>query len=213
MAPKFISGFGDIDPYFYLADALYDVNNCFNIYHITEKCPQKGDPLTGPSLGQFAYDNFITEHPKFKEALHAPPQAKWQECAGSPVFVGGKNKDEDLTLAPASSPFFGKTIDRVVKQGGRALVIAGDLDLLIPAASTTIGLQNITWGHMQGYQSPPHHSVKVGGKPVGSVQSERGLTYAILDKSGHMAPRDAPLASEKLAKYLLGQIGYADLIH
>lgn len=190
----------------YRADDQADVRNP----HVWSR--RIGNPLEGPSLSQVAYDNFINLTPGFEEALHVSANALWTECSIKPVFVGGKGHNEDITPAPANSPFFGHAIDRVVNQGGRVLLIAGEKDMLVTAISTTLGMQNVTWQDKQGFQVAPHQEIKVRGRRVGIIQSERGVTYSVLDKSGHMAPANEPEASEKLVKYLLGQLEYKDLL-
>lgn len=56
----------------------------------------------------------------------------------------------------------------------------------------------------------PSTPLLIDGKKEGIIHSERGLTLAILDHSGHMGPSplDAPEATVAMMKFLLGQIEY-----
>lgn len=86
------------------------------------------------------------------------------------------------------------------------------------ANGTLLQIQNMTWGGVQGFQSPPtepfyvpyHHDVSAstlaGAGVFGSTITERGLTWVGIDLSGHMVPQYAPTAAFRHVEVLLGRV-------
>lgn len=76
----------------------------------------------------------------------------------------------------------------------------------------------MTWGGLQGFQSPPTEPFYVpyhtdasdgtlaGAGVFGSTVSERGLTFVGIDLSGHMVPQYAPSAAFRHVEALLGRV-------
>lgn len=76
----------------------------------------------------------------------------------------------------------------------------------------------MTWGGVQGFQSPPkdpfyvpYHnelsdSTIAGSGVFGTTITERGLTFVGVDLSGHMIPQYAPSAAFRQLEVLLGRV-------
>ena len=64
-----------------------------------------------------------------------------------------------------------------------------------------------------GFENPPDQELRVNGKKHGSFGIERGLTFALIDRSGHMIPEFKPRTAFKMQKYLLGQLNASALEH
>lgn len=77
----------------------------------------------------------------------------WTVCNNDkPVFTGGIWQDHTLDDLPTASPKFGQVIDRIVAQGGKAVINHGQLDMLLKTEDTLVGIQNVTWGEVQGFE-------------------------------------------------------------
>lgn len=76
----------------------------------------------------------------------------------------------------------------------------------------------MTWGGVQGFQSPPtdpfyvpyHNDISdstlAGAGVFGTTVTERGLTFVGVDLSGHMVPQYAPTAAFRQVEVLLGRV-------
>ena len=108
-------------------EAIYTVNPCFNVYHITDVCPFVEDWLL--------YQRPYTTQPYFnrtdvREALPAPP-AKcfhdwWNECSIFSVFRGpysgeGPEGNNDRSPDPIQS-----VLPQVIEATNRVLISNGD---------------------------------------------------------------------------------------
>ena len=70
-----------------------------------------------------------------KEAIHAPVDVEWSECANTNVFVRGG----DTSLPPAYT-----VLPSVIEKSERAVVVHGLADFILIAEGTEIILQNMT---------------------------------------------------------------------
>lgn len=185
--------------------AATEVNPCFNIYNIQDKCPSFYDPLGfAPDALEPSANNFVNNQTGFKKYIHADPEQVWYECVNG-VFTGRG----DTSAAPADN----KVLQRVIEKGPakRNVIQHGEVDAVLIANGSALAIQNTTWNGKQGFQNPPKQQLIVEGKRAGVVQSERGLTFARIDGSGHMIPQDKPAVAYKLQQFLLGQISAQDL--
>jgi len=196
----------DYDAFDYLINAATDVNPCFNIYQIEYKCPGVTDALGFPPQDQEpSANNFINNSTGLKAYIHADPNQVWYECVNG-VFLG----NGDRSPAPADTNLLRRVIEQSPSK--RTVIQHGELDAVLIANGSALAIQNTTWNGKQGLQKPLTKLI-VDGKQAGHIQSERGLTFARIDNSGHMVPQDVPKTAFKLQKYVLGQISYHDLLH
>ncbi|KAI8452520.1 Alpha/Beta hydrolase protein [Phakopsora pachyrhizi] len=165
-------------------------------YNILDTPPAFWDVLDAPQRwpglkGDAVYFN----REDVKKILHVPVQKEWKECQRG-VFPHG-----DHSTPPALSVLPG-----VIENSKRTIIVTGQTDSMILFNGVRVALQNMTWGGDQGFRSPIENDFIIDGKGYGGRYStERGLTYAELEKCGHMVPQYQPQASLQLLRYLIGQ--------
>ena len=182
-----------------LNDDIFDaellINPCWNYYHVSETCPFKFDPLGDDAYGSNP-KGFVTyfNRPEVQAAINIPnAPVKWSECVNGVFSDGGKNKLGDLSDPPAING----VLQRVVEKTNNVLIGQGQLDYVLMTNGTLLALQNMTWNGAQGFSEPPtvdfyvpyhkeyNQGALSGAGIVGSYRTERGLTFAIVQLSGH----------------------------
>ncbi|CAO2653238.1 Nn.00g026490.m01.CDS01 [Neocucurbitaria sp. VM-36] len=190
-----------------IIDAVMLTNPCFDVYAIATTCPLLWDPLGFP--GSFDYVVAGTEiyfnRTEVQKAINAPIQP-WAECQGGVL-------DTDTS---AQSSW--EVIPRIIDALDRTIIAHGELDFILLYNGTLMAIQNMTWGGMQGFQSPPtedfyvpYHTdlslTSLSAKGVmGKVHTERKLTYVQQALSGHMVPQYQPSSAYRQLEFLLGRI-------
>ncbi|KAK5105385.1 hypothetical protein LTS08_001662 [Lithohypha guttulata] len=173
------------------------VNPCFDIY--------QGSFDYVPD-GAFIYFN-LTD---VQTVINAPVQ-EWYECSPINVFVNGTDNSPPSGLSVLPS---------VIDRADRVILGHGLLDFILQYNGTLLAVQNMTFGGMQGFQSGPdsfedayvpyHEEYQLGtlagAGVMGQFHTERGLTVATVDLSGHMVPQYAPSAAYRHVEFLLGRI-------
>ncbi|OBZ66575.1 Carboxypeptidase cpdS [Grifola frondosa] len=161
-------------------NAALIVNPAFNIYRIFDTYPILWDVLGFPgSFPQTQLSPLYFDREDVKLAIHAPLNVTWTECSN---------------------------IDVVIERSERAVIVHGLADYILIAEGTRIVIQNMTWNGLQGFQTPiANDSFIVDGVgALGTVHSERGLTYFEVELSGHMVPQFSPVAAFQIMEYLMG---------
>jgi len=197
--------------------AANELNPCFSVYAINHKCPLLYDPLGfGPSGNGFIAAGsgpVFLNRPDVKAAINAPTNQEWVFCnSETPVFVN--NTDESLEAGPGSLPVLPNVIDRTQN----VIIGQGSQDFILIADGALLAIQNLTWGGKMGFQTRPsapfyvpyHDNADVvngaGSGVVGTVHSERGLTYVAVESAGHFFTMDAPAAAYRTLEILLGRV-------
>jgi carboxypeptidase D len=204
-----------------VSNAAYNLNPCFNIYHITDTCPLPPDvlgfptalPYVTPGLGVYF------DRADVKAAMHAP-NIEWNIC-NSGVFIGSTspddNQENDTSLDPIQY-----VLPKVIEHTNRVLVANGDLDMIIITNGTLLAIQNMTWNGHLGFQSKPSTPIIItepdlqygalfdgSDNPQGTMgvqHYERGLMWAETYQSGHMQPEYQPRSSYRHIQWVLGRI-------
>lgn len=214
--------------------AAVETNPCFSPYDILTVCPRKFDPLGFADGVNFVANGSTVyfDRADVKAAIHAPADKAWAFCqdgstGGVSVFVDGT--DESLLSGPGSQPVLPGVIDRT-----RNVILAhGARDWVLMEKGALLTIQNLTWGGQLGFQRDPRGNgtdlvmpalsdayaralqqagsvvgLTAGGGQgvVGSVHSERGLTYLGVDTSGHFLSMVAPEVSFRALEVLLGRV-------
>jgi len=216
------SGAPGCDLYDDIITAIYYVNPCFNIYHLTDFCPYLWDELGFPSLGGGPNNYF--NRSDVQAQLHVPP-TNYFICAGGPNLFPEGDQSVPSALGPLPS---------VIERTNNTIIGHGLLDFLLFANGSLITIQNMTWNGAQGFQTAPtknnlfvpyHESLgyieqianaAIPGTPPqydtagagyqGYWHTERGLTFAVVSLAGHEIPQYVPGASYRQLEFLLGRI-------
>ncbi|KAJ6445266.1 serine carboxypeptidase [Purpureocillium lavendulum] len=182
-------------------------NPCFNVYNIPDHCPFLVDPL----VDNIPYFN----RADVKAAIHAPLDITWEECVDT-VFPDG-----DDSPYPAWYE-----LPNVINKTQNVIIAQGGMDYILPATGALLGIQTMTWGGKQGFQSRPtdpfyvpHYydgpygqpnsygqAVPAGHGVVGTTHHERGLTFVVTQTAGHEGPGYAPAAALRQLEKLLGRV-------
>lgn len=180
-----------------MTDALYYVNPCHNMYHVTDFCPFLWNVMGFPSLAGGPNNYF--NRTDVQEAIHAPP-ADYSVCGMNRFFPPD---GEDGSLPSSLDP-----LPRVIEKTNNTIIAHGVLDFLLFSNGSLVTIQNMTWNGLQGFQerpsekffSPYHHGLAevgaggiidlpyiqdAGAGHLGLVHTERGLTFATVDLAGH----------------------------
>lgn len=204
----------------------YHTNPCFSVYSPNQQCPLLADPLGWPTDLKFSYPGLPVyfDRSDVKQAMHAPQDVQWQDCAAAPVFLGhgGPEDEGDLSPDPIQS-----VLPRVIEATQRVLLANGALDYDIITNGTLIAIQNMTWGGLLGFQEQPRKpfiitlpdlqygpTFEANGwgafdEPMGTMgvqHFERGLMFVETLLSGHMQPQYQPRASYRHLQWVLGRI-------
>ncbi|KAI0751798.1 alpha/beta-hydrolase [Daedaleopsis nitida] len=177
------------------------VNPGFNIYRIFDNWPFLWDVLGLPTDQDTPLQSPIYfDRKDVKQAIHAPIDTEWAMCSNINVFPHGG----DASLPPAFT-----VLPDVIAKNKRTVIVHGLADYVLIAEGMRIALQNMTWHdeehEAQGFQNAPvPDNFVVDGVPMGTVQSERKLTYYEVVLSGHMVPQFSPKAAFQTMQYLMG---------
>ncbi|CAN8096292.1 unnamed protein product [Discula destructiva] len=200
---------GCIDLYESIFEDIQEKNPCFDIYQVAITCPVLWDVLGFP--GSFEYTpvgaDIYFNRTDVQEAIHAP-SIEWSECSNINVFPSG-----DASLPSALTVLPG-----VIERTQNVIVAHGLLDMVLIANGTILQIQNTTWGGLQGFQTAPSDNLVVpthtdysdstlaASGIMGTTHTERGLTYATVELSGHMIPQYQPSVAFRQVEVLLGRI-------
>jgi carboxypeptidase D len=168
------------------------LNPVFNIYRVTDTFPNLWSVLGFPRDTQ---GPIYFNRTDVQDAIHAP-HINWEDCASRSVYIG-----RDTSIPSTLS-----VLPNVIEKSARTVIVHGLADMILIAEGTRIAIQNMTWGGLQGFQSPIEaESFHVKNMGVyGSMHQERGLTYVEFEYSGHMTPQFVPWASFQTMAYLTG---------
>ncbi|TDZ61158.1 putative serine carboxypeptidase [Colletotrichum trifolii] len=197
-----------------VTEAVSELNPCFSVYTVTDLCPLKYDPLgfnNGLDYRTRGAGPVYFNREDVKKAINAPPDREWKFCADAPVFFN--ETDNSVLDGPGSQPVIPNVIDKT-----RNVILAhGSRDWALIDDGTLLTIQNLTWGGMLGFQAKPSAPLYVpyhdndnpetvaAGGVVGTVHSERGLTYLAVAAAGHFVSQDAPSVAFRSVEVLVGR--------
>ncbi|KAH0586845.1 Serine-type carboxypeptidase F [Termitomyces sp. J132] len=160
-------------------EEAFRLNPAFNVYRIFDTYPVLWDVLGFPgSFPQVQVAPLYFDREDVKKAIHAPTNVTWEECSSINVFPNG-----DASLPSALS-----VLPNVIENNNRTVIIHGLADFILIAEGTRIVIQNMTWNGEQGFQTPISNDSFIidGVGSLGTVHTERGLTYVEVELTGHM---------------------------
>ncbi|KAK0627147.1 carboxypeptidase cpdS precursor [Immersiella caudata] len=205
MDPDCYSIFSDV------VDAAMTLNPCYDIYQVATTCPLSWDVLGFPGSRMFTPDgaDIYFNRADVKAAIHAPSDINWSICGTRFVFPNGDN----------SEPPIRSVIPHVIDATQNVMISHGALDGLLLANGTLLAIQNMTWGGKLGFQNKPTQPFYVPANNLwdspmsiaaegvlGTVITERGLTYIGVPLAGHMVPMYTPSAAYRQLEFLLGRV-------
>lgn len=188
-----------------MINAIKNLNPCFSVYNVLDKCPRQFDPIMGAGIPWF-------EREDVKKAINAPSDVYWEPC----------RKFVFKTLEGDRSPPSGEhALPYVIDKTQNVIIAHGAMDFILPTNGVLLGIQNMTWGGKMGFQSPPKDpffvppyktSPKASNMApsaigiVGTTHHERGLTFVVTQLAGHAGPGDSPAACFRHLEKLTGHI-------
>ncbi|KAJ2868168.1 Cell death protease [Coemansia aciculifera] len=154
---------------------------CYNMYDLRLTDTQPSCGMNWPSeIG--TYTEYLNRADVQKSINVREAPAVWTECSDLP---NKKLKHDDTP--PASIP-----LRNVLNLGVPVLLFVGKEDYLCNYVGTEWSIGNMTWAGSKGFQKPVKSEWRINGQTVGSVESERGLTYALVYNASHMVGVDKP---------------------
>lgn len=129
-------------------------------------------------------------------------------CSDRSVFAGGDNSD------PSSY----RAIPNVIQRTNNVQIAHGTMDMVLIANGTLLAIQNMTWNGQMGFQSIPEQPLFVPHHPnpdlagasgqgvLGTWHQERGLTWMLVDLTGHMVPTWQAAVAFRQLEVLLGRV-------
>ncbi|KAK4700174.1 hypothetical protein P7C70_g6076, partial [Phenoliferia sp. Uapishka_3] len=164
--------FASSDVFSSYVEVATQMNSCFNIYRITDKCPNPTDLIQNGD-----YFN----RPDVQAALHVGNSTTWRECSLNDPFVHSTD----------DSPFSETLLPAILAQIS-VLLWHGEIDGVLLSAGDLITIQNMTWGGVQGFTTAPNSTMTLNGVATGTWHTERNLTFLMVNNAGHMIPQDQP---------------------
>ncbi|GJN83043.1 hypothetical protein PLIIFM63780_006589 [Purpureocillium lilacinum] len=188
--------------------SMLEPNPCFNFYNIPDHCPLPADPIGG-SAPYF-------DRTDVKTAINAPLDVSWSACASHDVFPLG-----DASIAPGLYE-----LPNVIDKTKNVIIAQGGMDYILPPIGALLGIQNMTWGGKQGFQTrptdpfyvPKYYEGAYGGANsygqdfpsgmgvMGTTHHERGLIFVVTQLAGHQGPGYAPAPALRQLEKLLGRV-------
>ncbi|WVQ80585.1 hypothetical protein IAT38_002690 [Cryptococcus sp. DSM 104549] len=202
----------------------WQINPCFNVYHITNMCPLAYDVLGSPTGLLYAPNGIYFNRTNVKAAMHAP-DVDWTLCSVDPVYAGGTacpHENGDLSVDPIQT-----VLPQVIEATNRVLVSGGAYDYVVISNGTLLAIQNMTWNGQLGFQSQPSEEIYIdivdtfyapifeaNGLPgfpgdqttMGIQHFERGLMWAETFQASHMQPETQPRVAYRHLQWLLGHV-------
>ncbi|KAJ1858116.1 Cell death protease [Coemansia sp. RSA 1822] len=165
----------------FLDDGGPEPGMCYNQYdlRLTDSHPSCGMNWP-PEVGVF------TDYLNRKDVQQAINVQKapsvWTECNNAVHRALGRDESPpSVTLLPS------------ILQQVPVLFFVGAEDYLCNEVGTEWTVGNLTWAGDTGFSSTRKRSVwTIDGQQVGSVESDRGLTYALIHNASHMVGVDRP---------------------
>ncbi|KAJ2689492.1 Cell death protease [Coemansia spiralis] len=155
---------------------------CYNMYdlRLTDTKPSCG--MNWPS-DIAIYTEYLNREDVQKSINVRTPPTEWTECSDLP---SKKLKHDDTP--PAIIP-----LRSALDLGVPVLLFVGKEDYLCNFVGTEWTIGNLTWAGGKGFRGSSVKSEwRINGQTVGHVESDRGLTYALIYNASHMVGVDKP---------------------
>ncbi|KAF9173482.1 Cell death protease [Mortierella sp. AD011] len=143
------------------------------------------------SAAQASWEYYLNL-PEVQDQIHISAPTHYADCVNinSGIYT--------LDSSVVTKYFIGSLIDR----GLKVTMYSGLLDSVVPHTLTEAVIREMTWKGHKGFAHSKMTKATmkpiITGRPAkqrGRYHSERGLTYVVVDNSGHMMPRDDPVTA------------------
>ncbi|KAF9196620.1 Cell death protease [Haplosporangium sp. Z 27] len=140
--------------------------------------------------------------PAVQEQIHIAAPYQYADC----VNINSGIYAKDPSVVPKY--FIGSLLDR----GLKITFYTGLLDSVVPHTLTESVIRELTWkghkGFLHSKMTEATMTPIITGHPTkqtGRWHSERGLSYVVVNKAGHMVPRDDPVTAYWMMKNVIIQ--------
>ncbi|EJD07280.1 alpha/beta-hydrolase [Fomitiporia mediterranea MF3/22] len=183
-----------------VVDPVTNAFSPFNPYNLPDA--RKPEPNIDPTT--FLNDDVT------RAAIHAPTSKNWSLITNYP-FNNTLDFPPDI-ISPFGDPsvppsaFFGELLANASAANVPVVIYNGNDDSVVHHFTNEIVIQNTTFGGIQGFTKRPQTPfTDADGNVLGLVHQERGLTYVIVEHSGHEVPEFNPKAALVLFnEFILG---------
>lgn len=98
-------------------------------------------------------------------------------------------------------------IAQVLASGVQVMLYYGMQDTVCNYVGGEAVVASIPWSEQQTFNSIPYTDFALAGATVGSIRSLAGLSFMLVEGSGHMVPQDQPATSAAIVEYFLAKLG------
>ncbi|KAJ2001902.1 Cell death protease [Coemansia thaxteri] len=170
-------------PQVFLSEGGPSPGTCYNMYdlRLTDTQPSCGMNWP-PEINMFT--TYLNRKDVQKAINVGPAPSVWTECSDLP---NQKLKHDD---SPPASNMLKTLLD---EHAIPVLLFVGHQDYLCNFVGTEWTIGNMTWAGATGFSPEAVQSEwKIDGHVVGRIESDRGLTYALIYNASHMVGVDRP---------------------
>ncbi|KAG9307126.1 hypothetical protein G9A89_016954 [Geosiphon pyriformis] len=177
-----------------VATILEKSNKCFSVYDIRYNCENPAP--------QFFHDKkpfdyiLLARQANFLAAVHASDKAPpYEACVHG--ILEPDNSLVTVNLIPELTKFI------------KVVIWNGDKDAAINHIGVEWAIGNMTWGGKSGFENSKMQPIfDTNHKQVAQSQTERNLTYVLVNDAGHFLHSDQPAVSQKILQtIILGNSG------
>ena len=163
-------------------------NTCLNVYRIDLDSDNCG--LDWP-LPDTTYMSIYLNRKDVHRALNLDSDHTFLQCDALVTDVLKTTEAPSVTLLPD------------LLRNMEVMLYYGDLDFICNYFGADYMLKKLKWNGYVGFQNETARIWCLDDHRAGTIQTARGLTYAVLHNASHMTPYDAPSASLDLFKRML----------
>lgn len=114
-----------------------------------------------------------------------------------------------VTYDVADNFSYSGAIGALIDEGVKVMLYVGMQDTVCNYVGVEAVVRDLPWSQRDAFNALPMTTLELAGAPVGSMKRLGGLTFALIDGSGHMVPADEPATAALLLQMMLADIGDA----
>ena len=117
-----------------------------------------------------------------------------------PSIVAGVSYDADDRFD------YSAAIGSLIDAGVKVMLYVGMQDTVCNYVGVEAVVRGLPWAHRDAFNLAPMASLELAGAHVGTIKKLGGLTFALVEGSGHMVPADEPATAALLLQMMLADI-------